>query len=435
MLKKRKEAENNLSHYDVRGKLFYGWVTAIAGAVIIFAASNFQYSFGVFVIPLISKFGWSRAAISGSVSTRSIINGIGAPVIGTLSDKYGPKKFIMAGIFLTGLAYLLASRITNLSHLYLSLGILAGIGTGLFATPLIALMAKWFGHKSAFPVGIVTSGWGVGQMIIPPVATYLLFQYGWATCVIILGVVAWVLGSLSLIFIKSPSSNITRTPPQPLVGVVDDGTIQDKTAGDGSYTFLETWHTSAFWSMFLILMITAACYQMVVVHIIPAAIDTGITPEVAAIILTLLGITNTLGRLLLGALASKFGNLIVLVISAAVQAVALLFLAGTHDLQAFYIVAIVYGLTYGGVGPIIPALAGRYFGTRWIGPIIGAIMLAYTTGAAIGPLLAGLIFDVRGSYFIAFSSAATAMFVAFLFCLSLKPPKKKAFTNLSEVEH
>ncbi|MFC2068369.1 MFS transporter [Chloroflexota bacterium] len=419
------ELKNNISTEKVRGKLFYGWVVALASASVILTASNFHYTFGVFIKPLIDRFGWSRTAISGCASIRGIMGGLVSPLAGAFSDKYGPRKFILAGILVAGLGYLLSSRINNLTQLYLFLGFFIGIGGGLLTAPIFALTTKWFGNKSALPLGIVTSGYGIGQILIPPIATFFILQYGWAMSFIVLGAAAWVLGSLSWSFIKTPSRDIATPPQKQLIREADDSkTNMVQATGNNIYTFSEAWHTSIFWILFLVFMLTAICYQMVVTHIVVAAIDEGLTLEIAAIILTVMGATNTLGRLLLGALATKFGNKIILLISLAIQAIALFFLAGASDLTTFYIISVFYGLAYGGTIPIIPTLTGSFFGTRSVGSIWGTINIGYPAGAAIGPLLGGYIFDITGSYFIAFSSLAIAMTIAFLLGLLLKPPKK-----------
>ena len=408
----------------MRGKLSYGWVVAIASAGIIFAAANFQYSFGVFVKPLTDRFGWSRAAISGSVSARSIMSGLVFTPVGALSDKYGPKRFILLGVLLVGLSYILASGITSLWQLYLFLSILTGIGIACFLTPLETTVIRWFGSRAALPNGILMAGFGMAQIVIPPVATYLLVQHSWEICLIVLGVTAWVLGIIAWFFIKTPAD----TGEQPLAnpkGQDAPKASEAESGGENNYTLSEALHTKSLWILLIIYLLAATSYQMVAIHIIAKAIDTGITPEAAAIILTLSGITNTSGRLVVGGLASRIGNKIVLAPCLAIQAVALYFLAGASELHIFYIIAALFGLAYGGIAPIIPTLAGSFFGTRSLGPIIGILNTAHTAGIAIGPFLAGYVFDATGSYSAAFFSAAIAMAIVFLLSLLLKQPQRK----------
>jgi MFS family permease len=415
------QAESKPPISKIGGKLSYGWVVALVGSFTAMATNNFHYAVGVFLKPLISQFDWSRAAISGSVSTMSALSGVLGPFTGRLSDRYGPQKLIFVGVILAGLGYLLSSSISHLWQLYLFMGILFGTGGGFILTPLMATVGKWFGGRAALANGIVLSGFGVAQIVIPPVATYIILQHSWQTCFIVLGIAALGLGMLGWGFIKNPPQNITSPPSG--MGEANQATTTE--AAD-SYTPSEALRTKAFWIIFLIELVAAMCFQMMVVHVVAAAIDTGITPEAAAIILTLGGVTAIMGRLILGGLASRIGNKVVLSLCLAIQAPALFFLAGASDLPVFYVIAVVYGLAYGGVIPVAMAMATSIFGTKSIGSILGTIQLSYTAGMAAGPFLAGYIFDVTDSYSAAFLSAAAATAVAFLGSLLLKHPQKKA---------
>jgi MFS family permease len=409
-----------------RQKLSPAWVTIIAGTFVVFIAGNFQYGFGAFVKPLANNFGWSRAAISGCVTVKSIMGAIASPIAGALGDKYGTKRIIIIGIFLVGAGYLLGSRIQNLWQLYVSLGVLTGIGVSALFVPMIRTATKWFGTKSALANGIILSGFSWTQIVTPPLATYLILNYGWETCFIFLGIAALVLGTAAWSFIKTPP----KTVQQPVAerDLDNQKHVEEYAEAQNDHTFSEAIRTPAFWFLFLIIFIIAACYQMIAIHIIAAAIDRGVTWEAAALILTLSGITNTAGRLALGGIASVIGNKKVLILSTALQAVTLFFLVGAHDLYVFYIVAAIYGLGYGGVTPITATLTGTFFGTKSMGSIFGTVNSAYTLGAAFGPLIGGYIFDITGNYNIAFISIAVATSLAFLLSLILKPPSKKALT-------
>jgi len=405
------------------GKISYRWVMAIAGMFVIFTSCNTNYSFGVFIKPLIDRFGWSRTTISIAVSIRSITTGITSPIVGNLSDKYGYKKFILIGIFIIGLSYLLLSRINNLWQLYLFLGVLGGISMAFCLIPILSIASKWFGHKAGLANGTILSGFSLGQMIVPPLATYLLLQYGWEVCCIVLGLTPLVLGTIAWHFIRTPQNVIHQQSTQLEKETTSEASETSPVKVDG-YTLSAALHTPTLWLMFIILMTLAACFQMIATHIVIAAIDIGITPELAATILTLMGITNTLGRVLLGALAVKMGNKIVLSICLAVQALAMLILTNAGNLNTIYIAVSLYGLVYGGTSPIMPTLAVDLFGTKSIGSILGSINTSYTIGGAIGPFIAGYIFDVTRSYYAAFSSAAVALAMVFLLSLLLKPPRR-----------
>ncbi len=413
---------SNPSDTETKSKLYYGWVVAIAGAVAVMAAANFQYTFGVFVQPMIDKFGWTRAAISGSASVRSIAAGIASPLVGVLSDKYGPRKFILGGIILVGAGYLLASRITDLWHLYILLSLFIGIGMVTLFIPTVSIVTRWFGGKATLANGVVMSGFGFAQIILPPVATYIILKFGLEACFIFLAIIAWVMGSIAWHFIRTPPGAVNTLQPESFKpGPPETGKALPE--ANRQYKLSDVLRKKTFWILFVIFMIVANSYQMIMLHIVAAAIDAGITYGAAAVILTLSGITCTVGRLTAGLVANKIGNKTTLALCLAIQALFLFPLAGASDLVVFYAVTAIYALGYGAVTPLIPALAGEYFGTRQIGSIFGILAIAYTSGAAIGPLLAGYVFDVTGSYDIAFLYAGVVMVVAFIVSLALKMPK------------
>lgn len=404
-----------------KGKLFYGWIAALVGMALVFSAANIQYIFGVFVKPLADDFGWSRAAISGCVSGRSIVSCLCAPFVGSWSDKYGPRKFILFGVVLVGLSYLLAARTNSIWELYLSLSILTGIGTTSAFIPVVATVTRWFGGKAALGNGIVMTGFGIAQIILPPIETFIIIRYGWPASFIFLAIVVWIVGIIAWHYFKSPPSATSKP------------TAKEMKAGGASpasdFTILQALRIPIFWVMLVINLVAFLAYQMSVIHVVPAAIQTGASPEAAALILTLGGAGSTCGRLGMGALASRWGTKRVLVFCLACQIVALSLLTVARDLSTFFTSATLLGFSYGGVIPIMPTMAGGYFGLSAMGSIFSVINIAQNIGAAIGPLAAGFVFDITASYYLAFLSAAILMAIAFIISLFLKPPRKKATTT------
>ncbi len=414
--------EENQSSAKVREKFSYGWIVAVASGIAIMAGSNIQYTFGVFVKPLTNKFGWSRAAISGAVSGRSMVQSILSPIVGALSDRYGSKQLIILGICLAGLGYLLFSRLSSLWQLYVLTTLLIGTGSIFVTTPAIVAVTKWFGGKGGLANGIALSGHSLAQIIMPPLATYLFLKYGWITCFVILGPAIWIVGGIAWLFIRMPPSLAGQVEAVPRA----DGRVGEKTSEQGSFTRAEALRTRTLWVMVTIYMIVATCYQLVVIHIVPAATDVGITPEAAAIILTLSGVGNTTGRLLFGLVASKIGNRTALVLCLGTQALLFFLLIGVRSLYLFYAILTVYGLVYGGATPLMPTITGSYFGTKSVGSIYGIVSSAYNVGGVIGPFLAGYVFDITGNYRIAFLLAGIVSMLAVLSCLLLKPPVREA---------
>lgn len=420
------EAEANTAFGGRISGESYGWVVAVAGCFGILSINNFQYSFGVFLKPLINQFGWSRAAISGCVTIRSILSGVLSPISGSLSDRYGPRKLVTMGVFLVGTSYLLASQISSLWQLYLILGLITGLGTGCASTPIVATATKWFGGRAAFANGIVMSGFGLAQILVPPLATYFILRDGWETTFIILGLGVFVVGAAARGFIKNPPQGKKIPTADRYAGKATLRKVDRQPPAPVEYSVSEALHTPTLWIMFLIYLTVALCYQMTVIHIVAAAMDEGATLEAATLILTLSGITNTLGRLVIGGLANKLGTKLVIALCLLIQAPALFSLAVVSKVYLFYIICTVYGFAHAGVIPLMPTMAASVFGTKSVGSIFGFLNLGYTAGVATGPLLAGVIFDVTGSYSPAFLSAAVAMVIIFFLSLFLKRPGPKA---------
>lgn len=397
-------------------KVFPGWIVAVACAVAVFAGASFQYTFGVFVKPLEDAFGWSRAAISGCVSIRNVISIICAIGFGSWYDKYGPRKFILAGIFLVGLSYLLASHITGLWELYFFFSLLVGIGVTSIYVPAVATTTRWFGRNSSLPNGVVMSGYSVVQIILPPAATFLILHYGLPVCFIVMGIGVWIIGMAAWCFIKAPSA-LCKTAENNLSGT-------GPTSRGGDETLCQVLQYPAMWLLMVVNVTAYFNYQMTAIHVVPAAMQLGIGAEAAAIILTLSGIGNTIGRIVIGALANRVGPIPVVNICMAMQAVCLFALSTARGLYVFYLSSIVFGFVYGGVLPTMPTICSLFFGTKAIGSIFSLINASQNLGAALGPLLAGYIFDTTRSYYAAFLSAGVFTGMIFFLSLRLKPPHR-----------
>lgn len=343
------------------------------------------------------------------------MTGVGGPFAGMLSDRYGHKIPILAGVLMVSTGYLLASRVTSVWQLYLVCGLLIGTGVSALLIPIMSTAAKWFGRKSALTNGIILSGFSFAQVVVPPAATYIMLQSGWRTAFVALGLTTLVVGLIGSRFIKAPpqTADPRRVEPQKAMSPL---TSQPSPA-QRSYSLMEALRTPTLWVFLLIQFIVAACFQMVAIHVVPAATDVGITAEAAAFILTLTGITNTSGRLVLTGLANRVGNKVVLTACLITQALTLFLLARANNLTSYYVLAVVLGLAYGGVTPIVFTILGSSYGTKAVGSFLGIANFFYTMGGATGPYVGGRIFDIFGDYYAAFSFAGIALTVTLILYL------------------
>jgi MFS family permease len=168
-------------------KFFYGYVVVAASFLIMVVIWAAYYSFGVFFKPLITDFGWTRAATSGAFSLSAIINGLLAIVMGKLVDRFGPRIVMTICAILIGSGFMLMSGIASIWQVYLFYGLIVGVGMGGSFVPVMSTVVRWFYEKRSMMTGIVAAGMGIGALIGPPIAHQLIIHFGWRKSYVIFG--------------------------------------------------------------------------------------------------------------------------------------------------------------------------------------------------------------------------------------------------------
>ena len=151
-------------------------------------ASGLYFSFPIFFVAFLDEFGWSRGATALAFSISSIVQGLLSPGVGTLVDRFGPRRVMLTGVAVLGVACILASRVGSLWTLYLITGVLAASGVCAVSwVPSGALIARWFAERRGSMMGIAFSGMGAGVLVMGPLAQWLIDAYGWRAAYVILG--------------------------------------------------------------------------------------------------------------------------------------------------------------------------------------------------------------------------------------------------------
>src|SRR5258707_416942 len=153
-------------------KVSYGWVIVAVGALMTCVAMGSMFSLAIFLDPIATDTGWSRAGISSGMTLNFLVMGLGGFGWGTASDRYGPRIVVLAGATLLGLALVLASRATSLLAFQLTYGVLVGLGASAFFAPLIATTMAWFDKHRSLAVSLVSVGIGVRPMTVSPLARW-----------------------------------------------------------------------------------------------------------------------------------------------------------------------------------------------------------------------------------------------------------------------
>jgi MFS family permease len=343
---------------------------------------------------------------------------------GWVLDRYGPRLLVfLMGLF-TGVSLILVSQTTAAWQLFISYGLILPLGTGATFTVVNSTTSRWFEQKRGFILGVTTSGGGLGAIVMAPFATYLITQFGWRTAFVIIGLIAWfIIASMALLLRKDPSE----------MGLLPNG-IQSEAAYKSLHqrkhrtqptglSLSRALRTSNFWFLCLVWLLLSLNVHLIMVHLVPYAVDIGISAMDAAVIVSLIGGATIAGRIGIGKISDATGRKAPAVVCALLQVGMLLWLIWSRELWMFYVFAIVFGTSWGGLSTIVTVLIGDVFGMRSIGAIMGVMSAGWSLGAASGPAIGGFTFDAFGNYFTAFSLGAGAMFIATLLVVLVKGDK------------
>lgn len=399
---------------------FYGYVIVSVAFLVLVIMSGLAYSFGVFLKPLSTEFGWTRAITSGAHSLTLFLHGLFFIVTGALNDRFGPRIVITVCGFLLGLGFLLMSTTSALWQLYLFWGIIVAIGASGGFVPLISTVARWFDRRRGMMTGIVASGVGIGMVIVPPLASLLILNYGWRITFIIIGSTALVLLMLAAQFLKRDPGQAGQLPYGS-----DTAKPKNLTAEARGLSLGEALHTRQFWMLYVMYFFSGFSLQTVMVHIVAHAIDLGIFAITASGILAVFGGFNAAGRAVMGSASDRFGNKPSLFVCFVLLLVSLIWLQSAGELWMLYLFAAIFGFGSGGFVGLESPVTGEFFGLKAHGAILGAIVFGVTTGGAIGSLLAGHIFDISGSYYLAFQISAALTIASLILVSLLKPAASK----------
>lgn len=366
----------------------YGWVVAFASMAMMAIGSGSAYLVVVALKPVAAEFGWPRAVPSLCYSLVMLGSGFGGLLWGSLSDRIGMVRPALLGASMLAFGAWLASVADGALTLYLAHGLFLGLlGNGTFVAPLLANITRWFDRRLGLAIAVVATGQSLAGAVWPPILRYLTDAYGWRQAFVAYAVIALaMLVPLSLVLRSSARSH------------------GPSTAGDLGWDGRALgWPGSVVQGM-LCLAVVGCCVAMAMpmVHIIAYATDLGHPNARAAEMLALLLACAVVSRLVFGVVADRIGGLWTLLIGSVGQALMLIFFAAVDSLIGLYVVAAVFGLVHGGIVPCYAIIVRELFPTRQAGWRIGAIVLFGTIGMALGGWLGGQIFDLTGSYRIAF---------------------------------
>ena len=361
----------------------YAWVVVWAcfgSLALIFGVS---YSFAAFFASFAAEFAAQRADVAlvfGLCGLIYFVLGVGG---GMLADRFGPRAVCMAGMVFIAAGLLGTSLAQSMSTVYLCYGVGIGIGIALVYTPSIACVQPWFTRRRGLAAGIASAGIGAGTLVVPLLASGAIAWLQWRDALRLMALAVLVLGlGCAALMRRAPAAQATQgganLPP--------------------GHTLREALHSRKFWWLYLGAVLAAPSMFVPFAHVSAAARDAGIDAAQAVGLVGLIGIGSLIGRFAIGALADRLGRSLTLALMQGAMGASYLLWAGAASYPLFALFALCFGLSYGGIVSLLPALCMDYFGARAVASIIGMLYSGAALGNLLGPVLAGLVFDHTGSY-------------------------------------
>ncbi len=378
-------------------KIFYGWYMVAICFVVNFIVFGISVNtFTVYVKPIVTDMGWSRAKFSFGMTLAALAMGFVAPLIGRLIDRTGARITMAVGAFIIGMCTIILSKAQSLEQFYL-LYMISGAGQA--ATTLIPIslvISNWFELKRGRALGIVMTGTGLGAMVMVPVTSWIVVNYGWRTSYLIMGGIILSMAPFCLIFIRTSPSEMGLKP--------DGGTVVAHTDTHRleGFTVKEAFTSISFWLIAAMMFILGLVGMGIGLHTMPYLTDIGHTEIMAGIIISIISLMTVFGKIGMGFLADHLGIRKVIILTCALIIVGILILMHAKVLFIAVIFALIYGLAIGAPLLINPALTADCFGLAFFGSIFGILSLFNIIGAGIGASLTGAIFDSTKSYMPAF---------------------------------
>ena len=391
------------------------WLIAVAG-IFMQIALGAVYAWSVFRIPLTKAHGWTISQVTLVFQVTIFIVGFAAFAGGLWMRRSGPRPVAFTAAVLYGLGTVLAGMSDGLTSLYLSYGVVAGIGLGFGYIIPIATLVKWFPDKRGLITGVAVAGFGSGSLVTAPVANSLIASVGVGRTFEILGCGYFVVVFLCAFLMQNPPRGYAPAGYQ----------VQGREAAKSKYDFslqqaLSTWQWYALW---LTLFLNTTAGIAIISQASPMAQEiSGVSAATAAGLVGLISIANGSGRFLWAWLSDTIGRRMVFLAMFLVQSAAFFFLASAHDFAVLSALACVILLCYGGGFGTMPAFAADYFGSGQIAPIYGMMLTAWGFAAAFGPTLVASVREATGHYQGAMRWLALATLLSAVVPLLLRPPK------------
>lgn len=396
------------------------WMQLLAGLVCMMAVSSPQYVWTLFTKPMLGELGGTLAQLQVTFSILIVVQTFLSPFQGFVIDRFGPRLLLSLGAALTGASWVLAAQAHSMAAIYLTYGLLGGVGTGIIYVGIVGLMVQWFPDRRGFAVGMVAAGYGMGAIATTFPISSSIASAGYQHTLQTFGVIIAVVGILAAQFTKRP----------PAGWMAHARTEADAGSGVAPGRMLKT---PVFWLMFAMMTMMSTSGLMVISQMASFAKDFGIAAVtvlgVAALPLALSidRFTNGLTRPFFGWVSDRIGRENTMCLAFGLEGIAMLLWLMTRDNALLFV--LLSGVVFFGWGEIFslfPSTLTDTFGTKHATTNYGILYMAQGVGSVLGGPLAALLHEATGSWIPVFGVVIAAdLLTAALAFLALKPLRRR----------
>ena len=392
------------------------WWIAFAG-VLLQMALGAVYAWSVFRVPLAKQFHWTISEVTLTFTIAIMVLGFASFFGGLWLKRVGPRVVALTGGAMYGLGVFLASfSFHGLWWLYLSYGVIGGIGLGLGYIVPIAVLLKWFPDKRGLMTGIAVGGFGAGALVTAPVATRLIASVGVLHTFAYLGIAFLIVSLASGFFMQNPPEGWVPAGWTPTAKQTGQESARSFTLGEA----LKTWQ---WWALWLLLFLNTSAGISIISQEAPMFMEFAKTTAiVAAGMVGIVSIGNALGRVFWAWASDFIGRRWTFAVMYLVQIALFWFLPSLHVVGVITVVSFIILMCYGGGFGTMPAFAADYFGPGNVGSIYGLMLTAWGFASAFGPLLIAHMRQASGNYRSGLHVIAGVMLISVLVPLVVRPP-------------
>ena len=417
-----------------RKPVFFGWYVVAAAVFVGFAAVGARNGFGAFITPMTEEFEWNRFTISFAAGLGILLNGFIQPFMGQVFDRTGGRNLILLSVLALGLLTISLYWTNSFLFFIFIFGILSSVAqSGLSLTNTSALLSRWFVRLRGTVIGINSTALSIGGLVMVPFAVYLMDAAGWRIAWIGLGGVVLMSLPLAWLFMRENPAQMNLRPDgddEPSEEAV--ARRLERTPGPLEATsWRESLRSWPFWQMSGAYFVCGATTFILSIHFIPYAEDRGMERSTAALIFAVMSGLNIVGATSAGFLSDKIGgtkNWLTLVYT--MRGLAYLFLLVSPVIglstAGLWIFACIAGFSWIATLPLTSSLTAEVYGLRAMGTISGITFMFHQIGGFVSVTLAGLLYDVTGSYTLPFAIIGSLLALAALSAFTIREKKYSA---------